>query len=75
MSIESSNGTPVASYCYDAWGKILASTGELAELNPLRYRSYVYDRRQGSIICRVGIMILLSEDLLMRTVMQVLVKV
>ena len=47
MSIESSDGTPVASYCYDAWGKILASTGELAELNPLRYRSYVYDQETG----------------------------
>ena len=43
MSIESSDGTPVASYCYDAWGKILACDGALAELNPLRYRGYVYD--------------------------------
>ncbi len=47
MSIESSDGTPAASYCYDAWGKILASTGELAELNPLRYRGYVYDQETG----------------------------
>ena len=47
MSIESSDGTPAASYCYDAWGKILASTGELAELNPLRYRGYVCDQETG----------------------------
>ena len=47
MSIESSDGTPVASYCYDAWGKILACDGALAELNPLRYRSYVYDQETG----------------------------
>ena len=37
----------MASYCCDAWGKILASTGELAELNPLRYRGYVYDQETG----------------------------
>ena len=47
MSIESSDGTPVASYCYDAWGKILACDGALAELNPLRYRGYVYDQETG----------------------------
>ena len=47
MSIESSDGTPVASYCYDAWRKILACDGALAELNPLRYRGYVYDQETG----------------------------
>ena len=47
MSIESSDGTPVASYCYDAWGKILACDGAVAELNPLRYRGYVYDQETG----------------------------
>ena len=47
MSIESSDGTPAASYCYDAWGKILACDGALAELNPLRYRGYVYDQETG----------------------------
>ena len=36
-----------AHYYYDVWGKILASTGELTELNPLRYRSYVYDQETG----------------------------
>ncbi len=38
MRIESSDGISAASYCCDAWGKILWSSGELAELNPLRYR-------------------------------------
>ena len=47
MSVESSDGTPAASYCYDAWGKILSSSGDLAELNPLRYRGYVYDQETG----------------------------
>ena len=47
ISVESSDGTPVAGYCYDAWGKILSSSGDLAELNPLRYRGYVYDQETG----------------------------
>ena len=47
ISVESSDGTPVASYCYDAWGKILSSSGDLAELTPLRYRGYVYDQETG----------------------------
>ena len=32
---------------YDAWGNIIAMTGTLAELNPLRYRGYVYDQETG----------------------------
>ncbi len=62
-----------AHYYYDAWGKILASTGELAELNPLRYRGYVYDQETGfyylqsryydPIICKVAIMIPLFAGL------------
>ena len=40
-----SNGIPelVASYTYDAWGNVLSATGELAEINPFRYRGYYYD--------------------------------
>ena len=37
----------VASYTYDAWGNILTATGELAEINPLRYRGYYYDNETG----------------------------
>lgn len=37
------DGNQVASYNYDPYGKILSSGGDLAELNPLRYRGYYYD--------------------------------
>lgn len=47
MRIESSDGISAASYCCDAWGKILWSSGELAALNSLRYRGYVYDQETG----------------------------
>lgn len=33
----------MASYVYDAWGKVLSSSGTLANVNPLRYRGYYYD--------------------------------
>lgn len=38
-------GTEVASYVYDAWGNIKDTKGEptVRELNPIRYRGYVYD--------------------------------
>ena len=41
------NGQQVVAYSYDAWGNILDVDGTmestLGELNPLRYRGYVYD--------------------------------
>ena len=37
------NGHVVAQYTYDACGYILNSGGNLAEVNPLRYRGYYYD--------------------------------
>lgn len=44
-------GEPVVEYAYDAWGVPLAVTGPLADtlgqLNPLRYRGYVYDTETG----------------------------
>jgi len=36
-------GETVAEYTYDAWGHIIHSSGELADLNPIRYRGYYYD--------------------------------
>ena len=38
-------GTDVASYVYDAWGNIKDTKGEptIREINPIRYRGYVYD--------------------------------
>ncbi len=47
MSLERADGGSGASYAYDAWGNILAMSGTLAELNPLRYRGYVYDQETG----------------------------
>ena len=36
-------GTEAATYTYDSWGRVLTSTGNLADINPLRYRGYYYD--------------------------------
>ena len=57
VSLYNSNGTIAAKYEYDAYGKLIgvttsagiAITGEtsIANLNPLRYRSYVYDNETG----------------------------
>ena len=47
ISLERADGGSGASYAYDAWGNILAMSGTLAELNPLRYRGYVYDQETG----------------------------
>ncbi len=50
-AIVSVNGIPVVEYTYDAWGNPLTTTGTkaatLGKLNPLRYRSYVYDQEMG----------------------------
>ena len=40
-------GNSVASYTYDPYGKVLTATGALAEINPLRYRGYYYDKESG----------------------------
>ena len=51
VGLKNSAGTEVVRYTYDAWGKILATTGTLAAtlgyLNPFRYRGYVYDEETG----------------------------
>ena len=44
--VDSSRNT-VASYTYDPWGKIISSSGTLADINPLRYRGYYYDSETG----------------------------
>ena len=36
-----------AEYEYDAWGNVVKSSGELAELNPIRYRGYYFDAETG----------------------------
>ena len=41
------NGTTVASYAYDAWGRVTTATGSMAEVNPIRYRGYYFDEEIG----------------------------
>lgn len=43
------SGAEAASYKYDSWGKITAESGSsvIRELNPFRYRGYVYDTETG----------------------------
>ena len=41
------SGTAVASYSYDPYGNPLTATGEMANINPLRYRGYYYDTETG----------------------------
>lgn len=45
------DGNVVVEYKYDAWGKLLSTTGTLKTtlgmLNPFRYRSYIYDEETG----------------------------
>ena len=43
VGIIDTNGNTVATYTYDAWGNITSSTGNLANINPIRYRGYYYD--------------------------------
>ena len=45
------NGNLVVQYTYDAWGKVLSTTGSLASTvgatNPMRYRDYYLDSETG----------------------------
>ena len=49
--IYTSAGLKVASYAYDAWGKVLAVNNDtddsIGDINPIRYRSYYYDVETG----------------------------
>ena len=51
VAIQNSTGAVVVQYTYDAWGNVLSTTGSMAStlgtLNPIRYRSYVYDLESG----------------------------
>ena len=51
VAIINGNGDFVVEYYYDAWGRLLSTTGTLATTlganNPLRYRGYVYDTETG----------------------------
>jgi len=41
------SGTIAACYTYDAWGRLLSSSGAMASINPIRYRGYYYDTETG----------------------------
>ena len=47
LKIVNSSGTAMATYTYNAWGELLSSSGSLAAVNPIRYRSYYYDAETG----------------------------
>ena len=40
-------GVTQAEYIYSPWGEIISAEGDLAEINPLRYRGYYYDSETG----------------------------
>ena len=66
-------GNVVASYEYDPWGRIIASTGTEDKsspgyLNPYRYRGYRYEMNWGFIICRAGIIVRIGAGLLVRMI-------
>ena len=47
LKVITATGTEAATYTYDAWGKLLTSAGDMADVNPLRYRGYFYDTETG----------------------------
>ena len=46
VAVLTDDGYTVASYTYDAWGKV-TSSGSIAQINPIRYRGYYYDTDTG----------------------------
>ena len=51
VGLTDASGNLVVEYTYDAWGKLLSTTGTLATTigvkNPFRYRGYYYDTETG----------------------------
>lgn len=56
IAITSLSGEIVVKYSYDAWGKLLSTTGSLAStigaLNPFKYKGYYYDQESGMYYCK-----------------------
>ena len=56
IAITSLSGEIVVKYAYDAWGKLLSTTGSLAStigaLNPFKYKGYYYDQESGMYYCK-----------------------
>ena len=47
VQIIDEGGVMQAEYVYSPWGEIISAEGDLAEINPLRYRGYYYDSETG----------------------------
>ena len=47
VQIIDEGGVLQAKYVYSPWGEIISAEGDLAEINPLRYRGYYYDSETG----------------------------
>ena len=47
VQIIDEGGVLQAEYVYSLWGEIISAEGDLAEINPLRYRGYYYDSETG----------------------------
>ena len=47
VKIVNTSGNVVASYSYDAWGKVTNSGNVVGQYNPIRYRGYYYDTDTG----------------------------
>ena len=47
VQIIDEGGVLQAEYVYSPWGEVSSAEGDLAEINPLRYRGYYYDSETG----------------------------
>ena len=47
VQIIDEGGVMQAEYIYSPWGEVISAEGDLAEINPLRYRGYYYDSETG----------------------------
>ncbi len=47
VGITDASGAIVGNYEYDAWGKVIESDSDIADINPIRYRGYYYDSETG----------------------------
>jgi len=51
IGLVNASGQYVVQYVYDAWGRVVSTTGSMAntlgQYNPFRYRGYYYDRETG----------------------------
>ena len=52
IAVIDSTGTEKAVYEYGAYGTLIHSQGDLADVNPMRYRGYYYDSDAGMYYLR-----------------------